>query len=1043
MSTPSEKAPEDIDAETVGPAPRVPTVDALLRPVLDALADGQTRDMAEVVELVADLVGLDADGRRARIPSGRTVIENRVGWARTSLVKADLVDQPKESTVVITDAGRAVLNRVHESIDSSFLRVTCPGYANWLADMGGALPDDERENGVPAVWMVRAGRGGAYAPAFVERGALIVGWGATGDVSGMSREDVFQRVAICFPDVHRNSRGQAANTLYRIANTMADGDLVLTPEPASRTILFGRVTAPYEFLDEPVVEDYQHLRRVTWFARVERGELSYGAKNSLGSLMTLTRPNNAAELLRLADAHLGDPPPSPLVQLGSRRGTSEAVAQRVTIPVNASVPQRGPLAEFQTTPRQLMHLLDELDSGQLALPDFQRSFVWAPDATRELIVSMIRSFPAGALLFLQGGGAIFKARAAEEAPALQGQPSYLVLDGQQRLSSLYQAVFGVGQSRFFLDIGALIAGAEINDVVRVFSVERAAALERLDVQASSLMMPLTAARGSGASRWRDEVVALRDDEDESRVRALLRDVETAYIDPLVQYRFPVTVLPQTTEIEAVCTIFETLNRTGKPLTAFELISARAFAGGHSLRDYWSSAVEQYPVLSEFGLEPYYLLQVIALRLGVSCKRSSVLAMAPSDIVTNWVDAVADMAGAISLLRDECGVLVSKWLPYRPMLIPLAAAWRDVASAAGPTQGAMRVKLKRWFWCACFTGEYESSSASLAERDAPVLRAWLAGKKEPPVVSEFAWDPARWRTVTVRQQGLYRATIALTLTQHPRDFHTGAPLSRELIEAGKIDDHHIFPRGFLKDVGRSSDVDSVLNHCLIDRATNIRIGKSAPSVYLEEIRSVLGDAVDRVLASHLLPTGQQSPMTVDDFDGFLAWRLERFSDALAEEAGRIGATRAGIDPQQAHLNARIEAAELRLRRTVLERLRDDATLIPEHLAQKVRERIATAARKHPGEFGDYYETLAGQLEYFDLRDLQDLITAKPLWPEFETTFGTKETLSSRFSQLADLRNSIRHSRRVNEVTIKDGEAALLWFGRVLDTADRESPAAGSA
>jgi hypothetical protein len=55
----------------------------------------------------------------------------------------------------------------------------------------------------------------------------------------------------------------------------------------------------------------------------------------------------------------------------------------------------------------------------------------------------------------------------------------------------------------------------------------------------------------------------------------------SYVKPLIDYSFPVTVLPGSTELEAVCMIFETLNRTGKPLTPFELISARAFAGGVS------------------------------------------------------------------------------------------------------------------------------------------------------------------------------------------------------------------------------------------------------------------------------------------------------------------------------------------------------------------------------------------------------------------------------------------------------------------------------
>ncbi len=135
---------------------------------------------------------------------------------------------------------------------------------------------------------------------------------------------------------------------------------------------------------------------------------------------------------------------------------------------------------------------------------------------------------------------------------------------------------------------------------------------------AALMMPLAAVRGSGASDWRDDVIEHRKDEDHRKVRSILKQVEQAFIKPLTDYAFPVTVLPQSTELEAVCTIFETLNRTGKPLTPFELISARAFAGGHSLRDLWDAALEAHPILADFDVDPYYVLQVIALRLGAWC-----------------------------------------------------------------------------------------------------------------------------------------------------------------------------------------------------------------------------------------------------------------------------------------------------------------------------------------------------------------------------------------------------------------------------------------
>jgi hypothetical protein len=116
--------------------------------------------------------------------------------------------------------------------------------------------------------------------------------------------------------------------------------------------------------------------------------------------------------------------------------------------------------------------------------------------------------------------------------------------------------------------------------------------------------------------------------------------------------------------------------------------------------------------------------------------------------------------------------------------------------------------------------------------------------------------------------------------------------------------------------------------------------------------------------------------------------------------------------------------------VADELAADGQVLPSHVEQKVAERVAGAARRNPGARGAHGNTIDGKLEYCDLRDLQDIVTAKSLWPTFETTFGTKEGLNGRCAQLAELRNAIRHSRLVDDVTRKDGEAALIWFGRIL-------------
>jgi hypothetical protein len=128
---------------------------------------------------------------------------------------------------------------------------------------------------------------------------------------------------------------------------------------------------------------------------------------------------------------------------------------------------------------------------------------------------------------------------------------------------------------------------------------------------------------------------------------------------------------------------------------------------------------------------------------------------------------------------------------------------------------------------------------------------------------------------------------------------------------------------------------------------------------------------------------------------------------------------------------VEDVELGIRCVIADALDDDTSRLPSHVQTRVKERLQTAARKNPAVDSNHYASLAGQLEYFDLRELQDTIVSKPLWPAFQGRFGTAGVLAERFDQLAGLRNCIRHSRAVDEVTQKLGEAAILWFRQVLD------------
>jgi hypothetical protein len=172
---------------------------------------------------------------------------------------------------------------------------------------------------------------------------------------------------------------------------------------------------------------------------------------------------------------------------------------------------------------------------------------------------------------------------------------------------------------------------------------------------------------------------------------------------------------------------------------------------------------------------------------------------------------------------------------------------------------------------------------------------------------------------------------------------------------------------------------------------------------------------------------RDPFAKADFDEFLVERARTIQNALEELMVD------NIPDMPADLrkfDGQIEEAELGLRRLVCSVLSDDAGKVPSHVAQRIEERIERALAKNTAIDPEHYATLEGMLEYADLRELQDTIVNGALWSLFSGVFGTKEELIKRFDQLAEARNTIRHSRTLNEVARRDGEASIAWFQSVL-------------
>lgn len=546
-----------------------------------------------------------------------------------------------------------------------------------------------------------------------------------------------------------------------------------------------------------------------------------------------------------------------------------------------------------TNPKALKDLLGEINSRTMALPDFQRDFVWEPSATQELIVSIANDYPAGSILRVRDEKRVFAAREFEGAPKLNDyKHTFLVLDGQQQLTSLYQAFFGVGEHRYYIDLKLLINGADFEEAISYerAKTKRVKSRESFEHQAKELILPLSVlkAGAGGFLDWMLNATSPMSSNERARMLDALKKINSNWIKPIDEYQFPVVTLSNETGPDALCTIFETLNRTGVKLSVFELLTARFWPQKINLRALWYKACEEYSIISDFGVDPYYILQAISLacRKAPSCKRSDVLDLATEDIEGWWDRVVEGLATGLDILREDCKVVLPKWLPYQTMLAPLAAVLAKIGRTKTPVAGAQRENLKRWFWCAVFGQVYEKAPNSQSAKDVIELLIWLEGGGPPETINTMSFDPKVLRDVTPRQRAVYRGVICL-IVGGARDFHTQATITGRLMIEQGIDDHHVFPSNYLetkKGIKSSRLRDCVLNRTLIDRTTNQTISARAPSDYLSEIRETRGFPFDAVLASHSLPTGDNSPFWTDDYAAYLTWREAKIWNEIKRVTG---------------------------------------------------------------------------------------------------------------------------------------------------------------
>jgi hypothetical protein len=587
---------------------------------------------------------------------------------------------------------------------------------------------------------------------------------------------------------------------------------------------------------------------------------------------------------------------------------------------------------FESPDWPLGDLLRDIRVGKVQLPDFQREWKWDDPRIISLLATITRGYPIGVVMTLEtgGDGSRFKPKPLAGISPDGGlhEPEQLLLDGQQRLTSLYQALMsgqpvdttdarGKRLKRwYYLDIeGALGDEGDREEVIFGVPADRVVRDDfgrviKTDYSTTELechegAFPLRLLFDSdGTLDW----AWLYAGSDEAR-RNTWKAFKSRILDNVTSYLVPVIKLTKATPKEAVCTVFEKVNTGGVPLNVFELLTAtyagdRAYFAQHGadfrLNDYWrdvQACLEQHRVLR--GLESTDFLQAVTLLStwsrrkahtgdasaapGVSCKRRDVLRLTLSEFLS-WAPKVTEaLEWAAAFLAQE-HIFDARDVPYRTQLIPLsamrAAAGDDVSLWGGDA------KLRQWYWCGVLGEQYGGTTETRIARDLEQVLTWLAGGHSASTVTEAGFHEQRLLTLRTRNSAAYKGIYALLMRQGGLDWMKNMALNMATFFNYKVDIHHIFPKAWCEKNGiHPLRRESIVNKTALSRLTNIKIGGRSPAVYLPAVEreaQIPPEGLDTILRTHAI---EPSHLRTADFDLFFAARTEALLQLVEVAMGK--------------------------------------------------------------------------------------------------------------------------------------------------------------
>ncbi len=581
------------------------------------------------------------------------------------------------------------------------------------------------------------------------------------------------------------------------------------------------------------------------------------------------------------------------------------------------------ISTFDITKYPLLDVLKDIKTGRIQLPDFQRDWVWDDSRVRRLLSSVSLAYPVGAVMLLQqeNSHVRFKPRPVDGTVLQQPPaPSLLILDGQQRLTTLFLVLLSeqpvrvkdsnsnkISHHWYYLDIekaldpdtdrlDAIIA-LPLSKELRTFSGKVIDA-SLLQLEYLDGLFPLS--KVFCFSQWRSAYSQFW--QYHSKKLKLIDTFELEVLKKFEHYQMPVIQLRDSLPKQAVCQVFEDTNSCGCDLNYFDLMSASYCAEHFSLRDDWKhreTHLKSYRVLRNLRntdfLQAVTLVASYTRRQGaiqtrvygdklpaVSCRRSDVMKLTTQDYTT-WADSVTRGFEAAARFLYSQKIFDAKDLAYPIQLVALAALLTVLGEQSESEQ--VRSQLGHWLWSGMIGEMYTRGHETRVSHDLLEVPVSLSGTTRPSTIVFANFSVQRLLSVRKRYGAVYQGVSALLRLQGAIDWSTGKEINDVVYFEQQVESHHIFPVAWCRKQGiEPKKYNSLVNRTPLSAKTNRKIGSKAPSAYLKqfELSGTSPSRLNEMLRSHAI---DPQKLRRDDFEGFFVARTQALMELIGKAMGK--------------------------------------------------------------------------------------------------------------------------------------------------------------